>query len=222
MDRSEGELPTGQGPGIRPAALGEDPLGQIGPEARSAVDVDLRAGGDLRQPSTELLVRDEKRAGDYPLGVLELAANIEQNRALGKSGPLLGVPERNIPTQQVSADEPGHVDRILRRAVRRGVREFEMLEVLDRHSGTDSDGEDVDALVDAVDPDGLRAEELAALSVEQHLEMHRMRSRVVRRMPVRMDMDLQVVAPDPLQRALCCTRHTGGQFEELDDAGALG
>ena len=76
-----------------------------------------------------------QRSVDVPLVVLLLAAHVHDQRVLGRGRVIFGVPQRDVAAQQVAGDEPGHVDRVLGRAVGRRVGQLQALQVEHGHLG---------------------------------------------------------------------------------------
>jgi hypothetical protein len=71
----------------------------------------------------------------------------------------------------------------LRGAERRSVRELQLLEIPHRQLGAERGREDVEALVDAVEPGDLGAEDAAGVWREQQLDVHHRGAGVVAGMP---------------------------------------
>ena len=102
----------------------------------------------------------------------------------------------------------------LRRPVGRGVGELEVLQVIDRHPGADRDREDVDALVDTVPAEHLRAQQLALGPAEQHLQEQRRGTRVVPGMTHLVGVNLAVVHACRAQLGLGQAGATGRHVEQ--------
>lgn len=95
-----------------------------------AVHDEWPTGGDLALPGAQFADGEVQRAGDGAARVLGGGAYVDQDGAVGERGvqlvPLHGAGGAG---GRVLGDRPGHVHRVLGRAVGRGVGEFRVGQV---------------------------------------------------------------------------------------------
>ena len=145
--------PAGDGASGKPV-LKQDPGRVVGPLTGPADDVDLAVAGELVEARPELWERDVQHIRHPFDGELSGLADVQKER-MG----VVPVGHRHVAAEDIRGDHARKVDGRLRAAELRRVGELRFLQVVDGGPELEGDGDRVDPLVDAVEPNGLRTEE---------------------------------------------------------------
>ena len=178
--------------------------------------------GKLTEPLAEIFERDVDRPGNRAALKLFGHADIEQHLVGVGLGDVADVAKPHVAVEHVAGHEAGVVDRVLGRPVRGSVGQLLFGQVVDRQSGADRHGDNVDPLVDSSGPHRLGAEDLPVRRVEQELETDLRGPGIVAGVAGRVDKHLLVLRAGPLERLLAHSGHADGQVEHLADGRALG
>ena len=212
-------IPAAQVAGAE-AGLHQDAGGDVPPLADLAVRHDRPVLRKFAEAAAEAVHRQVDRAGDVPVRELFRRPHVEQER-LGGRRDRLPIHLRVVAAEQPAGHEPGHVHRVFRRAELRGVAQFHLFEVERGHPGLDRHRQHVDPLVHPGPPDALRAEQLARVRIEDHLERHPLRTGVVAGVVGRVDVHLAERPALALQRLLGPPGHRRRLAEQADDGRPL-